>query len=430
MKHAEKPLSAAVGQLSIDPCRRPCFNNLVFHSSSTVWDRWGQQGNRSSSHRVVVLRPPDVHVVPGHRLLEFSEFRADVPGGQQQLQPHLDGVSQHGEALARQAQAGCEEISANSRSGLLPAPSPQPLQHRLSWDCPTHPRLVPSPCAASRKVWREVIPALIHPTLLSKQLSTLTPPTAAQGRPQPTLLWGEGVGPFPEGREVPGHSPDLRQVALLRVRGVVGEVTGELRGVPALWDGCPGNTLAIAEGRSTRGEQRAGITQGRAGPVCCPQCYSHYELHVIAGVVGAALPWLPPQQVLSRLCSKAHTLGAGQLLTCGAHGELSPGCSALSCQPHTARARPMVTQQHRPPKTCKPLPRFLCPTSRIYSAPSSPSSFSGDSWGFSVLFYPKNAAVFASPIPCCLPPALFGLGFPVLLICLGETRLFTPPTGA
>lgn len=46
------------------------------------------------------------------------------------------------------------------------------------------------------------------------------------------------------------------------------------------------------------------------------------------------------------------------------------------------------------------------------------------SWVVSVLFCPKNGAVFASPIPCCLPPALFGLSFPVLLICLGETRRF------
>lgn len=47
------------------------------------------------------------------------------------------------------------------------------------------------------------------------------------------------------------------------------------------------------------------------------------------------------------------------------------------------------------------------------------------SWGFSVLFCPKKGAVFASPIPCRLPSALFGLGFPVLLICCpDETRLF------
>lgn len=187
MKHAEKALSAAVavGQLNIHPCRRPCFINLVFHSSSTVWDRWGQQGNRSSSHRVVVLCPPDVHVVPGHCLLEVAVLGGDVPGEQGQLQPHLDGVAQHGEALPLQAQPGWKGISANSRSGLLPAHGLSLCSTRLSCDCPTLPRLVPSPCAASRKVWREIFPALIHPTLHSKEFSTLTPPTAAQGRGRP-----------------------------------------------------------------------------------------------------------------------------------------------------------------------------------------------------------------------------------------------------
>lgn len=42
-----------------------------------------------------------------------------------------------------------------------------------------------------------------------------------------------------------------------------------------------------------------------------------------------------------------------------------------------------------------------------------------------MLSCPKKGAAFASPIPCHLPPALFGLSFPVLLICcLLETRLF------
>lgn len=117
-------------KLSIYSYIRLCFNNLFFHLSSTVWDRWGQHGSSNSSHRVVVLCPPDVHVVLGHFLLEVAVLHGDVPRAEEQLQPHLDGVAPHGEALARQAQAGWKQISHSSRSGLFPVHTSQPLQHQ------------------------------------------------------------------------------------------------------------------------------------------------------------------------------------------------------------------------------------------------------------------------------------------------------------
>lgn len=89
-------------------------------------------------------------------------------------------------------------------------------------------------------------------------------------RPQPTLLWEEAVGLLPGGRVVPGHGPDPRVVALLRLRGVAGEVAGVLRGVPALRDGCPGGSRTIAVGRSARGEQRAGTEPGQGRSPRCP----------------------------------------------------------------------------------------------------------------------------------------------------------------
>lgn len=79
-----------------------------------MWDRWGQHRNSNSSHRVVVPCPPDVHVEPSVFLLEVAVLQGDVPGGRQQLQPHLDGIAPHGEALARQAQASWKQISHNS----------------------------------------------------------------------------------------------------------------------------------------------------------------------------------------------------------------------------------------------------------------------------------------------------------------------------
>lgn len=83
-----------------------CF---VFNLSSSACDRWGQRGASSSSHRPVVLSPPDVHLVSPGVLLYVVVPHGEVPGPEEQLQLHVDAVAMHGEALARQAQAGWKQ---------------------------------------------------------------------------------------------------------------------------------------------------------------------------------------------------------------------------------------------------------------------------------------------------------------------------------
>lgn len=167
------------------------------------------------------------------------------------------------------------------------------------------------------------------------------------------------------------------------------------------------------------------------GPVVVPppRCYSHDVLHLVAGVAGAAVPRLPLQQVPAHLGGDAQGTGLGQLLTCGAH--LGSGGAAQPCPTSAPRSlgtiscsisvtgdvTALTTRNVRAFAQIS-LSSFQDLLSPLFSFPflfwDSPA---GVSWCFSA----PGKELYLHP-PC---PAVFGLGFPVLLICcLGETRLF------
>lgn len=79
----------------------------------------GQHCTSSSSYRPIVLRPPDVHPVQPRVLLYVVVLHREVPCPEEQLQLHVDAVARHGEALARQAQAGWNQVSWKSALGVF-----------------------------------------------------------------------------------------------------------------------------------------------------------------------------------------------------------------------------------------------------------------------------------------------------------------------